>query len=863
MSTKSLDFRSQGRKLTATDLAERLLPDLSMNELLLWSPDLFAFTSYIMSHTGAYQLVVSPPTGKTWKPQNKELKEWLGIETNKSAGGNIVIKDIGLKKNLKNWLEMVFERRSSKEKTDVQTERRKKSKYPIRWGLETTKWKEYKDSSEKDHFGSSFLSTIQSTEVNNNKNFIVEEIVKHITDNFKDSKDSEELFEKLHDDDSYNWVDFVQSLGDGWAKRLNNISDYDFHLINDAELDFKTGEPIIGENGKITQWKDEKYRKFNGDNGYEKRGEELFGILLKFTPPLLIACWAYFYNQITDYNFYENKDNRKMEISDLLCNRDDIQINSILKEKLWKVSQSLITMHAIADICCTKWGITAKDDKNKNAKWFAEKLLFEKGSLATINPERGRVMPKRHNPGVGITLRSISSNLGFHRSSVEVAWRKTSDTQLEKRLDDGNSKSLSMLLLPFPLDIKAKDFGEDKVARKTVELTNDYGFFEYNPQDASIIADKIVELIKIANNEFADDRGDKVDIIVFPEGALSKTEYNELAGKLEKLANAPSLFIAGVRESRFDVWKEIPNNAKDFLSERKSRFKEVSQIQEEIQNVNPLEKQNLEAKLKKLIEELDKDKNEKKLADEIVNFSRNALYCQYCTTVEKDKDGNSIKIEDHKGKYYHRTDDADKVDCYEQTPKYKQYKHHRWQLDNYQIERYGLSSILPDKKIWWESMKVSKRRVSFLNVGNRLTISHLVCEDLARQDPISDLIRHVGPSLVVTLLMDGPQLKHRWSYRYASVLSDDPGCSVITLTSWGMTKRYSTGAGLMSKVVALWSESKNSKTREIELADGAEAILLTLKIDMEAEKTADGRMERENEETSVLRLVDVIQIYAK
>src|SRR5687768_17746605 len=37
----------------------------------------------------------------------------------------------------------------------------------------------------------------------------------------------------------------------------------------------------------------------------------------------------------------------------------------------------------------------------------------------------------------------------------------------------------------------------------------------------------------------------------------------------------------------------------------------------------------------------------------------------------------------------------------------------------------------------------------------------LICEDLARQDPIAELVRHVGPTLVVTILMDGPQLKNR------------------------------------------------------------------------------------------------------
>lgn len=133
-------------------------------------------------------------------------------------------------------------------------------------------------------------------------------------------------------------------------------------------------------------------------------------------------------------------------------------------------------------------------------------------------------------------------------------------------------------------------------------------------------------------------------------------------------------------------------------------------------------------------------------------------------------------------------------------PKYKQYKHHRRQLDKSQIERYGLSGVLEANRIWWESIKIPKRRVSFLNVGDRMTISHLICEDLARQDPIAELVRHVGPTLVVTILTDGPQLKNRWSARYATVLADDPGCSVITLTSIGMVKRHSSAFRLRSHV---------------------------------------------------------------
>jgi hypothetical protein len=107
--------------------------------------------------------------------------------------------------------------------------------------------------------------------------------------------------------------------------------------------------------------------------------------------------------------------------------------------------------------------------------------------------------------------------------------------------------------------------------------------------------------------------------------------------------------------------------------------------------------------------------------------------------------------------------------------------------------------------------------------------------------------------------MDGPQQIDRWASRYATVLSEDPGSSVITLTSFGMVRRWNSPFKGMSRVVALWSD-KNTFCREIELEQGSDAILLTLEAVLEQEITADGRQENEEHKTSVFRLVDVIQI---
>ena len=143
----------------------------------------------------------------------------------------------------------------------------------------------------------------------------------------------------------------------------------------------------------------------------------------------------------------------------------------------------------------------------------------------------------------------------------------------------------------------------------------------------------------------------------------------------------------------------------------------------------------------------------------------------------------------------------------------QQHKHHRWQLEEHQLRRYDLDGQLAPSRRWWEAIGLRRRRLTFLTVAEGVTLCPLVCEDLARADAVAELIRSVGPSLVIALLLDGPQLASRWPGRSARVLADDPGCAVLTLTSVGMAGRSqpddgmpSRDDGIPSRVVALWSD---------------------------------------------------------
>lgn len=174
----------------------------------------------------------------------------------------------------------------------------------------------------------------------------------------------------------------------------------------------------------------------------------------------------------------------------------------------------------------------------------------------------------------------------------------------------------------------------------------------------------------------------------------------------------------------------------------------------------------------------------------------------------------------------------------------RQSKHHRWQLDRSQIEMYGLGGSLDPNFRWWEHVEVDSREVNFVALHGLLTMCCLVCEDLARQDPVARLVRSVGPNLVIALLSDGPQLSARWPARYATVLADDPGSSVLTVTNLGMTKLAEPPAGkTRSRAIALWKDAFGG-LKEIVLEPGSAGVVLNLWTRVEAEVSADGRSDQ-------------------
>jgi len=173
---------------------------------------------------------------------------------------------------------------------------------------------------------------------------------------------------------------------------------------------------------------------------------------------------------------------------------------------------------------------------------------------------------------------------------------------------------------------------------------------------------------------------------------------------------------------------------------------------------------------------------------------------------------------------------------------HSQEKHHRWRLEKRQIVQYGLGSCLDIEWNWWEHISIDKRELYFVVLEDWLTVCALICEDLARQDPVSEIVRAVGPNLVIALLMDGPQLAQRWPARYATVLADDPGSSVLTLTSVGMSElSRPPSIQTRSRAVALWKDAKTGDAVTIELPPNTDGVVLSLSRERQTEWSADGR----------------------
>lgn len=416
---------------------------------------------------------------------------------------------------------------------------------------------------------------------------------------------------------------------------------------------------------------------------------------------------------------------------------------------------SLLFLHAVADefFCEPIYdGITLDP-----VSAFATILLNE-GSISRIHWKRGRVLFKEHTPQVGLSMRSVSRNLAFILSPVEISWTRGTLHQPE------TARSINCLLLPWPLRIHARDFraAVDGSASSSIPGRS---YFDFKPQvgnERTDLSYYIGRCVDAAINEVG-----SIHLAIAPESSLGydNSDSDEL-----------SRFEMALRERHVDAYV--------------TGVRGLATAAGRGPGINGLVSGGL-------------------VGDQS-RYARREL----------------------------------------------QHKHHRWIMDSSQVDQYSLGSILDPELTWYENIQIRPRCLHLFTLGG-ISVCPLICEDLARQDPVVDVVRALGPSLVVVLLMDGPQFADRWSARYASVLNDDPGSAVVTLTSKGMVRRWRSTWRPQRDVVGLWKGS-DGPMREICLTPGSGAIVLSLKLKDITQCTADGRTG--SRKTHELKLIGIHQV---
>jgi hypothetical protein len=176
-------------------------------------------------------------------------------------------------------------------------------------------------------------------------------------------------------------------------------------------------------------------------------------------------------------------------------------------------------------------------------------------------------------------------------------------------------------------------------------------------------------------------------------------------------------------------------------------------------------------------------------------------------------------------------------------------KHHRWSLENNQIKTYGLQSSFPPMESenvrWWEKIPLHSRSIHVNSLRSSSVFTAMICEDLARSDPAHEPLRAVGPNLVFVLLMDGPQEEWRWASRYSTGLAEDPGSSVLTITSMALIERWNRARpDEASWNIGIWKDEAG-RAKTLECKPGSQAVSIQLAGKPEIERTVDGRKGRE------------------
>jgi hypothetical protein len=414
--------------------------------------------------------------------------------------------------------------------------------------------------------------------------------------------------------------------------------------------------------------------------------------------------------------------------------------------------------------------------------------IFPRNLARSVDESIATVMPKSRVPAAGCTIRSLSHNLALlpPKGRIRTRWaQQPAAVQVE------DFPTFNLLLVPYPYEISSIDVtphpeDDGDPAKEWGRFTVKPGWFERKPETIGRSgekfenqADALEQFLKFVDALISDQPDGVINGLVFPEGALTTQVFEGLAQHILEHGTDTDDGAEAVTKARLRSITFLTAG----LVDRKVKVRD--------QNGAPV---------------LDNDGNP------VVELESG----NFVATYMRPRGGHHWSVQHTRS------------------------KHHRWSLNKPQLASYALSNRLSPDKIWWENINLPPREMLFAEFSRGSVLTSLICEDLARIDPCQAALRAVGPNLTLVLLMDSAQIVNRWPAQYAGVLADDPGTSVLTLTSFGLLRRANLSDGHTSRAIALWREPQ-AKGREIELPVGYHAQLLSLRRELQREVTVDGR----------------------
>lgn len=316
------------------------------------------------------------------------------------------------------------------------------------------------------------------------------------------------------------------------------------------------------------------------------------------------------------------------------------------------------------------------------------------------------VQPKSRTPSVGCTIRSLSQNLSLLPAAgeMESAWYKPPSNKVKQ-----NDVPFNVLFIPYPYNIERGDFTIKGDAQywRWFEVTQSW--LPQNPPQLDSFIEFIDRLIKKASND-----GTKIDAIIFPEYALKWPIYKKL---IEHIS---------------------------------------SKIQEEWRGEDKTGKGTIYESIEYVI-----SGSSSNCLKQHGNF---VLTTQFIKA-ENEKGQNKLLLRSH-----------------------SRCKHHRWQINDHQIYAYDLhhdysvesknepyplqdeptNEDKPERagrkiyrQAYWEKCTIPNRKIQTYLFRDKSVLTTLICEDLARAEPVHKYVRALGPNIVFVLLMDGCQLPFR------------------------------------------------------------------------------------------------------